>query len=74
MSDVKYQSFASWFELLDHVHAGYTLYYHAPLDFTPRRVTAVVRKDGQLRVTPYWASNADPFNADRAHLDRFRKR
>lgn len=67
-----FQSFASWTELLDHITAGYSLWYHAPLDFRPRRVSAVVRKDGKLRVYPS-TTDADPFTADTAHLDRFRQ-
>jgi hypothetical protein len=65
-------TFTSWPELLDHVAADYRLYYHAPMDYRPALVTATVRKDGKLRVTPVY-SDADPFTADVAHLPRFRK-
>ena len=68
-----YRTFASWAELLDHIKAEYELFYKAPLDFHPARVTAHVRKDGKVRVYPHWASAADPFTADMAHLERFRK-
>lgn len=70
MSD--YEAFQSWAQLTDHVRAGYKLYYHAPMDFKPALVTATIRKDGKLRVMPIYG-NADPFTADLAHLERFRR-
>ena len=68
-----YEAFARWDGLLDHIRAGYELFYHAPMDYRPRRVSAVVRNDGQLRVYPHWSSDADPFTADAAHLARFKR-
>lgn len=67
-----YVTFGTWAELLDHIAAGYTLFYQAPLDYNPAQVSVVERRDGQLRVTPIYRS-ADPFTADTGHLDRFRK-
>jgi hypothetical protein len=67
-----FESFADWAQLTDHVRAGYRLFYQAPLDYRPVLVTAVIRKDGKLRVTPPY-SNADPFTADNGHLTRFRR-
>jgi len=67
-----FTGFTTWVELIDHVRAGYPLWYQAPLDYRPVLVTAVIRKDGQLRVTPPY-SNADPFTADQGHLPRFRQ-
>jgi hypothetical protein len=67
-----FQTFESWAQLLDHVAAGYPLFYHAPMDINPAQVSAVLRRDGKLRVTPIYAS-ADPFTADAGHLDRFRR-
>jgi hypothetical protein len=64
--------FLTWGELLDHVSAEYPLFYHAPMDFKPTHVSAVVRMDGKLRVSPIY-SDADPFTADKGHLERFRK-
>jgi hypothetical protein len=64
--------FDTWAELLDHISAGYPLWYQAPLDYRPAQVTAVMRKDGKLRVYPTYA-DADPFTADAVHLERFRK-
>lgn len=68
----RYESFQTWAQLTDHVRAGYRLWYQAPLDYRPVLVTAVLRKDGKVRVTPPY-SNADPFTADSGHLDRFRR-
>jgi hypothetical protein len=68
-----YEAFQSWPQLLDHINAGLPLWYQAPLDVRPAAVTAKVRKDGRLRVYPHWSSDADPFTADQAHLERFRR-
>ena len=67
-----YRPFETWAQLLDHVRAGYRLLYQAPLDFQPVTVTAVIRKDGKLRVVAPF-SDADPFTADAGHLSRFRR-
>ena len=64
--------FTSWAQLLDHVRAEYPLYYHAPMDYRAAQVSAVLRKDGKLRVTPTY-TDADPFTADQGHLGRFRQ-
>ena len=68
----KYEPFTSWAQLIDHVRAGYPLYYHAPMDYRPSIVQATIRKDGKIRVSPTF-SDADPFTADMGHLDRFRR-
>lgn len=65
--------FTTWAQLIDHVRADYPLYYHAPMDVRASQVTADVRRDGKLRVTPHWSHGADPFTADVGHLDRFRR-
>ena len=70
---ITYEPFTTWEQLLDHVSAGYPLYYHAPMDHRPVGVSATVRRDGRLRVTPGPYSNADAFNADKGHLERFRR-
>lgn len=70
MREVKYKSFEAWNELIDAVRGGYSIYYHAPMDYRPVLVTAVIRKDGKLRVTAPFA-DADPFTADAGHLSRF---
>ena len=67
-----FEHFTSWAQLIDHVRAGYALWYQGPIDYCPVQVVAVVRKDGQIRVTPPYA-DADPFTADHDHLDRFRR-
>jgi len=69
----KYQPFETWAQLLDHVNAEYTLYYHAPMDYQPALVIAVVRRDGRLRVTAPYALDSGSFTADVAHLPRFRR-
>jgi hypothetical protein len=66
------EPFHTWEQLVDHIKAGYLLWYQAPLDYYPAQVSAVVRKDGKVRVMPIYA-DADPFTADRGHLDRFRR-
>ena len=67
-----FTTFDSWTQLTDHVRAEYALYYHAPMDYRPARVSAVIRKDGKLRVSPIY-SDADPFTADQGHLSRFKR-
>lgn len=48
------------------------IYYHAPMDFRPRKVTiARVYKNGKIRIAKP-SADSDPFTADAAHLDRFR--
>ena len=69
---IAFESFTTWTQLLDHINAGYDLWYHAPLDYRPRRISAIVRKDGRIRVYPL-TTDADPFTADVAHLERFRR-
>lgn len=64
--------FETWAQLLDAIAAGYPIYYQAPLDARPVMVSAVVRRDGKLRITPPY-SDCDPFNADAGHLPRFRR-
>ena len=69
---MQFQSFETWVQLIDHIHAGYPLWYQAPMDYRPVQIGATVRKDGRVRVTPTY-SDADPFTADIGHLDRFRR-
>ena len=70
--ETKFGSFDTWQELLAFVSADYKLFYHAPMDYRPAVVSAVIRRDGKLRVTPIY-SDADPFTADAGHLSRFRR-
>lgn len=67
-----FTAFENWRQLQDHVRAGYSLWYQGPMDYRPVIVTAVVRRDGKLRVSPVY-TDADPFTADDAHLTRFRR-
>lgn len=65
-------TFHTWPEVLSHVAAGLPIYYHAPLDLRPRRITiARVYQNGKIRVAKPTA-DCDAFTADAAHLDRFR--
>lgn len=65
-------AFRDWAQLIDHIAAGYPLWYQAPMDYRPAQVSVVVRKDGKLRVSSIY-TDADPFTADQGHLDRFRR-
>ena len=67
-----HESFSTWSQLVDHVRAGYPLFYQAPLDYRPVLISAVVRRDGKLRVHPPY-SDCDPFTADEGHLPRFKR-
>jgi hypothetical protein len=63
------ETFGCWSGLLQAVKDGAILYYHAPLDVSPRRVSIVrAFKNGKLRIL---AGDA-VFTADPGHLDRFR--
>lgn len=68
-----FETFKTWAELLDHIRNGEPVYYHAPMDYRPVRVAAYIRRGGKIRVIPP-TSDADPFMADRSHLDRFKRR
>ncbi len=65
-------SFTSWADLIDAIRADYAIRYQGPVDYRSHAVTCTIRKDGKIRVSPIF-TDADPFTADRAHLDRFRK-
>jgi len=67
------EKFESWEDLLMHVAAGLSIWYHAPLDVNPVRVRAEIRSRMKVRVFPP-SRDCDPFTADRGHLDRFRGR
>lgn len=64
-------TFTTWGQLLDAISTGYTLFYQAPMDYRPQQISAVVRKDGKLRVNAVYSNVV--FTADRGHLERFRK-
>ncbi len=67
------QSFKSWTEVLTHAEEHKRdLYYHAPMDVSPRLINYVKTGD-RIRVQPL-TSDASPFWADAKHVDRFRKR
>ncbi len=65
-------SFHTWADVLAHVNAKLPIYYHAPMDHRPRKITiARVYKNGKVRVAKP-AADCDAFTADTGHLDRFR--
>lgn len=71
-----FESFAQWGDLLDYAREYRPLYYQAPLDVRPVRVDVRVNRNLTIRVfnvIAYRPREADPFTADRAHLDRFRR-
>lgn len=65
--------FDAWSDVLAHVREGHRTYYHAPLDYMPRGVIAVIvgKRNDRLRIVP--DTDADSFTVDKGHLDRFRK-
>lgn len=66
------EKFASWDDVLTFARNGGWLWYHAPLDARPCSVRIVrVFKNGKLRLDP--GMGADPFTADKGHLDRMRR-
>jgi hypothetical protein len=68
----QFLSFASWEHLQQYIAGGYPVYYQAPLDALPVRVSTAIRRDGRIRVYPIFAS-ADAFTANIDHLPRFRR-
>lgn len=67
------ECFETWPDLLAHIASGGRVRYQAPLDARPASVIiGRVFKNGKVRVVPL-SNRADPFNADPAHLPRFRK-
>jgi hypothetical protein len=71
-----YETFQTWQQVIDYVDRNGWVYYHAPLDYRPVRVVAKVKRRRSgcvIRVTPP-TRDADPFDADEAHLNRFKVR
>lgn len=66
-----FKNFNSWVDLLDHLRAGNPVWYQAPLDRFPSKVSAYF-KGKRIRVIP-WGRDCDPFLANEDHLDRFRR-
>lgn len=69
---VTFATFAQWGDVLDYAREYRPLYYQAPLDVRPVRIEYRVTRRATIRVFPF-AQCADPFIADRAHLERFRR-
>lgn len=74
----EFRAFGTWQEVLAYARTGAPLYYQAPLDYRPVRVQYKVGAR-TIRITPPGARGrgrlrtSDPFTADSAHLDRFRR-
>jgi hypothetical protein len=72
-----FEPFARWIDVLAHARNGGALYYHAPLDCSPVRLTDFQVKARTIRIWPLGSRGrgkgrtADPFTADAGHLDRF---
>lgn len=78
---MKYQGFKTWQEVMDYAKSGKDLFYKAPLDRydirlvnsnDPERYTGHCRmivNKRTIRIIPP-SGYADPFTADRGHLDR----
>ncbi len=64
----RFAPFAAWLHVRHAAETNVSLFYHAPLDTTPRRVIARrVFKNGKLRLS----AGEVIFTADAGHLDRF---
>jgi esterase/lipase superfamily enzyme len=72
MSRDGFLEFDSWKFLLAWAEFGNELYYHAPLDLLPRRVSCK-RMGDAIKVTPLVCTDADPFLADEGHMSRFKR-
>lgn len=68
----QFEGFDTWADVLAHVSAEGSVYYHPPMNYAPVVVRAQVRAK-KVRVTPY-DREADPFTADEGHLSRFLRR
>lgn len=66
--------FASWDEVLKHVQAKHPIWYQAPLDPRPTRLTHLMCRQHWRKVWIYVNPiDGDSFMADSGHLSRFRK-
>lgn len=69
---MRFSTFKTWDEVLAAARSGVRLWYHAPLDLTPRSILVLrIFKNGKIRIDPL-SSGADNFTADAGHLSRFR--
>ena len=70
--------FHTWKEVLAYARTGAPLYYQAPMNYQPSRLTKFQVKAKTIRIWPPGSEGrgrnrtADPFTADAHHLDRFR--
>ena len=67
----QWRHYINWTDVLIAARDHDQLYYKAPLDWHPQAVRVVrVYKNKKIRLDPETV-DADPFTADRGHLDRF---
>ena len=68
---MSFEPFRSWADVLAYVQRHGAIYYQAPLDWRPVLVRASAEDVVKIEPDP---ANADPFNADILHLDRFKRK
>jgi hypothetical protein len=85
-----FTTYRTWHEVMEDARAGRDLYYHAPMDYQPTRLRALVPPNGPrapftyvvmprgIRIYPGGSvgrnKTADPFTASSDHVDRFRRK
>lgn len=68
-----FTTFASWESVLVHINEGKAIYYHAPLDRFPVRVSIIQQfKNGKLRIKVVSHSAFCGFTIDKSHLERMK--
>jgi hypothetical protein len=71
-----FRRFDSWSELIAWLELEGAVYYHAPLDYMPRRVRVDLKRETRedaprVRVRPIAGRDFDAFIAGEEHLSRF---
>ena len=68
ISGYRFAPFATWRHVKHAAETNETMFYHAPMDVTPRRVwPRKIFKNGKVRLS----AGDITFTADPGHLDRF---
>lgn len=71
---MKFTKFETWKQVLDAAAADPgEIYYKPPLNYYAVRMKSIEVQGEVLRMTPY-DNEADPFDADESHLERFQRR
>lgn len=74
-----FTGFSTWSDVLAYARTGAPLYYHAPMDAFPVRIFHFKVRARTIRIWPPGSQGrgrmrtADPFTADKGHLNRFRR-